>query len=898
MTQTIKTVFAGVAALATLIVGLLVLLTGALLLHEPLRVYVAERGAEAVLGRNVQVGGVSLPDLGMTTTIELTDVRVPNPDWAREPNLFRAPRVRAAVEVTGLFPPSAALRRVSVEEPAAHLMVAENGRTSWGGLLSGGGQGGGQGSGQGSGTDLLGLRQLRVAGGAVTYRDAAEDRNLRLHGIDVTAPAADQPVTFDARGRVGAGDEAGGGPEIRISGKTGSLQRIRQGELPVDATLTAGAATATVDGRITRPFGDRALDLRLVAKGDDLGTVMELAGVTVESTPGFHLEAHLVGQSPQWRAEELHARLGRSEVDGNASVDISGPRPMIRGDLTVSPLDVATLRELAGQGASGGTDGSPFRWLRVADAELALRAERIRYPGVPLQSVSTTATLRDGTLSLDPLRVEAAEGTVTGTLRIDSTASPPTMALQAEARGLAVGAMPGVPQAVTATLSGTADVRTAGTTVGAMLTALEGTAQATVDGRLRDQPLHLTVSAGPRPSGSAGAIPFELTGRAGAATVTASGQVPIGDGGAPATFRLVGEGPNVGPLLTLAGIDHPSDTPSFRVEAEGRKRDRRWSLTIPTMRLGETEASGTASVNLSGDVPMLRADLTIPHLSWPAVERTGAVPSGAPAAPENGQVIPDTPIPLGALTNVDAEVTVTVGSVAGAPVPVGGGRLDATVRDGVLRVDPLRVEVADGTVRVTATADATPSVPTVDATVSLDAISVDQLMTALDVSKRVSGRIGGRMELRSSGGTLQALAGNLDGSVDLSMDEGQFTTRMIDALAFHAREALGFLFSGGAVRPVDCFVGRFEIEDGTVSPDALAFVTNDMVVRGQGTIDLAAENVHLDLIPRPKRRHLLDLTVPVRVRGPLADPNINVGVSLITELARSGVCKRLTAEER
>lgn len=612
MTRTIKTVVAGVAALATLIVGLLALLVGALLLYEPLRVSLAERAAQAALGREVEIGGLSLPELGTTTTVAVTDLRIANPGWAEEPNLARAPRVRAAVALTGLFPPAVAVRRVMAEEPAVHLMVAEDGRTSWGGLLSGGQP---DGSGQG-GTDPLGLRQLRVAKGAVTYRDAGAGRDLRLHDIDVTAPAADQPIAFDARGRVGGAS----GPEFRMEGQAGSLGELRDGALPIDATLHAGVTTVAVDGRIAEPFGSRKVDARITVEGDDLRTLMALAGVSVESTPAVRAEAHVTGQAPRWRAEELQANVAGIAFNGSAAIDVSGARPM------------------------------------------------------------------------------------------------------------------------------------------------------------------------------------------------------------------------------------------------------------------------------------LRADLTVPRLPWPAGEPGTTPPSGAPDSGD-GRVIPDTPIPVAALTGTDADVTVTVDAVAGAPVPLGGGRLDATLRDGVLRLEPLRVEVAGGTVRADATADANPATPTVTAAFRIDRIGVGELMTALDVSRRVSGRINGTMDLRSEGGTLQALSENLNGSVDLSMDEGRFTTRLIDALAVHAREALGFLFSGGEVRPVECFVGRLTIEDGTVSPDALAFVTNDMVVRGQGTVDLGAERFHLDLIPRPKRRHLLDLTVPVRVRGPLADPQVEIGVSLITELARSGVCKRLMEEE-
>lgn len=615
MQRTIRTALAVATALPSVAVGLLILAIAVVLLHGPLRARVVERGAEAVLGRDVDVESVSITGIGRTTAITMEEVRIANPPWAAEQALLHAPHVELALELAGLLPPSLALRRLSATGPSLHLEVAADGRTGWGGILPSGGTGT---SGGGGGSELLGLREFRIRNGTLTHRDNAAEQVSRLSGIDVTAPAVDHAIEFKARGSVGSRSAPATGPEIRVSGEAGSLQKLRRGDLPVDATVEVDGMRAELSGRIADPFGSPRAALDLAARGD-MTSLLDLFGAPMASAPEIRINGQVVGWTPRWRLETLHAEIGDVGMEGTAGLELGGPRPMVR------------------------------------------------------------------------------------------------------------------------------------------------------------------------------------------------------------------------------------------------------------------------------------ADLTIPKLPWSGTSETRSEPASAYTA---GPLIPDVPIPLGALTRFDAAVTVRVGSVTGTAWPIDGGAFDATVRDGVLRIDPLRVDVAGGAVRATVTADARAEVPTVRAHVGFDAVGLDELMSALDISKRVTGRINGTMELRTEGATLQSWSENLDGSVDLSMREGQFTTRMIDALALHIREVLGFVASRGQVRPIDCFVGRLRIEEGTVTPDAMAFVTDDMVVRAQGHVDLAAERIHLDLVPRPKRRHLLDITVPVTVRGSFADPQIDVGVSVVTELARRGVCRRLLDDDR
>lgn len=894
MPRAVKLLIATIGSLLVVLVGGIALLLAVAVADGRAMAFMIEKAATAVLGHDVDVGHAAVADWGMPTTVELTDIAVENAAWADEPSIFRAERIRAALTVSGLFPPAVELPRVAVTAPAVFLAVNAEGKANWQGMVSG------SGAPSDGPADLFGLKSFQIAKGNVVYRDAAPGapRMVRLHGLRAEAPSVDRPITFEAQGQLAAGPSKPQPQNIRFSGGTGSLRQLRKGDLPVRATASVGTVRAEVSGRVTSLFGNPAADLHVVAEGEGLQPLLALAGVAVGSTPSFHAEAQVVKEAARWTADGIQARLGDSRVTGTLTVDASGPKPMVAGEITATTLAVGQLRELAGQGG-GQTQGDgpqdlPFGWLHAVNADLTLRAERIEAPSLPLRAGSASVTLKDGILRMDPLRVGMPEGAITGTLRVDATANPPVLALGAKGQGVPVSALPVVAGKVAGmvegTIAGTADLSSEGRTLGALLANLTGKVRATVDGQVQDQPMHLTLRADT--AGSGNAVPVELSGKIGAASVQASGKAALRAAGERVTLHVHSEGPEAGILLALAGVEPPPQTPAYVVDADLRYEGEGARVQAPSLkaRLGDMRVEGTASVDLSGKTPMVRADLSVSQLVLESFQR--AVPSPDSAGGAGGQLIPPVPLPFDALRSVDAEVSVRVGDVTGTALPVGGAKLDAHLQGGVLRLDPLHLDFADGGIGGTVTANANPSPPTVGASIDLDAISMDAVMSALQVSKRVKGRVNGTVDVRSNGRTLQDVSENLDGTARFFVTEGQFTTRLIDAMAVNIGEALGFLFSEGEMRSVDCVVGRFDIENGVINPETMVFVTPDMVMRGKGRIDLGKETINLTLVPRPKERHLLDVTVPVEAQGPLTDPRIDIGVSFWTDLAKKGVCQR------
>jgi len=75
---------------------------------------------------------------------------------------------------------------------------------------------------------------------------------------------------------------------------------------------------------------------------------------------------------------------------------------------------------------------------------------------------------------------------------------------------------------------------------------------------------------------------------------------------------------------------------------------------------------------------------------------------------------------------------------------------------------------------------------------------------------------------------------------------------------------------------INCVVGRFDLTDGRLSSDSLLLDTETMTIAGTGAISLASEELEFELMPDPKKFSLISLATPVKIRGTLAKPRIEL----------------------
>ncbi|WP_334188892.1 AsmA family protein [Noviherbaspirillum sp.] len=287
--------------------------------------------------------------------------------------------------------------------------------------------------------------------------------SAKVRLVDATKNA-DVTATIDSQtgGEEGINWKLAGefdGEKVSGGGKAGALLSLRERgvEFPIDAELVVGDTEITAKGTLTEPAHLSALDLQLNIKGASMALLYPLTGILLPETPKFSTSGRVVGtvgaDNTRLRYEKFVGRVGSSDIGGTLEYAHREPRPLLSGDVTSKNLKIDELTALFGpkneerekrgikvkQPPDKVLPVTPFqtdRWNKV-DVQVRFSGQKIiRAEALPLDNVSANVNLKNGVLTLAPLKFGVAGGQITSQLQIDSTGKPVKAQMTMTARRL------------------------------------------------------------------------------------------------------------------------------------------------------------------------------------------------------------------------------------------------------------------------------------------------------------------------------------------------------------------------------------------------------------------------------------------------------------------------------
>ncbi len=379
-------------------------------------------------------------------------------------------------------------------------------------------------------------------------------------------------------------------------------------------------------------------------------------------------------------------------------------------------------------------------------------------------------------------------------------------------------------------------------------------------------------------SGSAG--PLDVTLQAGGATLSVAGTAGDLLGERNVQAAVAAEGENLAALSPFVGGDLPPLGP-FKLSSDVKIAGQ--SIDFEGFRLvvGGSDLGGNATLSLAGERPALKAALLSKVLDLEDFSGAGeaAGGGGGTAAAEQGEgggrVFSEAPLPLEALRALDAQVKLDAEVLRLSPaLAFEEAQLTLALKDGNLNVAPLTARLAGGTLDgslALAGAEAEP-----DMALRLQGREIDfgELLKRAEVSDQVGGELALDVDLQGRGASPHAIAAALDGHVQAVSEEGTIDNALLQVLNVGLGDITGPLFGGSERTRLECFVARFDVDQGQAESRALVLDSGAFAVAGRGGIDLEAERVNLAFDTQTSQPSLASLAVPFKVVGPLNDPGV------------------------
>jgi uncharacterized protein involved in outer membrane biogenesis len=419
--------------------------------------------------------------------------------------------------------------------------------------------------------------------------------------------------------------------------------------------------------------------------------------------------------------------------------------------------------------------------------------------------------------------------------------------------------------------------------------------------------------------------PFYLKVQIGQSTSVLTGNVtrPLANAGYKMDLELTG--PSLSKLFPIIGIPSPP-TPPYDLKGSLEYEGTTFRFTNFRGRVGESDLAGNVVFQAGGDRrPDLQADLTsnklvladlkgfigalpgrpesddsgsrsdggipdtgkggkaevAPNPSGGTQPQTpGPAPVANPKEPRQpfvqrpGKMLPDMPMDLEQVRAIDARVSFRGHRVQSEDLPVDDLAVDMVLKDGRLKLIPVKFGIAKGHVALNIDIDANKDPAAVATDVEFREVDIHRLMKQTGMFEGF-GTFGGRAALKTRGNSVAEMLGRADGELVLVMAGGSFSALLSRLAQLDVLKSLG-IAAGDPKRQVAirCVVADLPIENGIMKVKVFVFDTDVDVITAEGQINLRDEMFDLTFKPHPKSPSIGSLKAPLKVTGPFVNPSV------------------------
>lgn len=420
------------------------------------------------------------------------------------------------------------------------------------------------------------------------------------------------------------------------------------------------------------------------------------------------------------------------------------------------------------------------------------------------------------------------------------------------------------------------------------------------EGQMNRRPFHLELTGAPllnvrrdRP------YPFFADVSAGGTRIVADGQISRPFDFSDWEAAIDASGPDLADLYDLIGLALPN-TPPYSLAGVVQRTGDRYAMPRVAGRVGDSDLRGafTATRQSNGRL-LLDGDFRTNSLDFddaltvlggsPDTHETASAEQRAIASnlEAQGRILPDARLDISRVRNMDARISYRAAHVTTDRFPLRGLSLDIRLDRGLLRLDPVTLELGRGRVGGAVAINARENVPRVDIDVRLSNARLESIF-AMQGEPALSGVLMGRAQLSGRGASVREAAANANGEMTLVTPSGEVRESFAELTGINVTRGLGLLLTDSdSTIGIRCGVASFRVDNGVARLRNMTFDTDTMLIHGSGNVSLRDETLDLQVRGEPKEARLIRFAAPITVQGRLRSPR--VGIDLGDAASQTGI---------
>lgn len=448
------------------------------------------------------------------------------------------------------------------------------------------------------------------------------------------------------------------------------------------------------------------------------------------------------------------------------------------------------------------------------------------------------------------------------------------------------------------------------------------------EGALDDEPFTLNGKVGSLSglAGGGGPWPVEVKMGFRGAELAVNGSIKNPQKGSGVDLAIKAKGDDLAKLGPVAGLGGP-----FSLECKlSDPKPKVYKLSGLKLSAQGSDLAGWLQADVSGKRPAVMAEfkagvLDVLKLSGsggqakstndksaqPSVERKQAAQSKAASAQSKaqpksrkGKIFSSDPLPLDVLKQLDADIKITAQKVVHNQLALDDLNLRLELANGKLILQPLTGKLNGGELKASLSLVPQGKSARAELEFSLVGCQAGDLLTGLGHDKIVEAPLDIKAGLNGSGISVAGIMASLNGKLVVALQKGRINNQYLEVAGGELGPILGNIVVPTAKNKphtnLNCLVLGFTVAGGQAKSNVIILNTENMVVLGDGRINLGTEELDLVMHPSPKKGFtekatgglasvsLGELTKPFKLTGTLAQPRVGIDeVGAITTLAKT-----------